>query len=169
MNEVLLGNICSLGAMISESVSSTREKRNEILGIQIISQFFYAAASVILKGYSSTAQNVAAVLRNLAAMKNVRSRFVEWFLIALGVILGLILNNRGLLGLVPILTNLEYSMAIFYFKTNERGLKWAFFINKIFYSIFSLSIMDYVGGISNIVTAVTTLISLFRTGKKAGM
>ena len=169
MNEVLLGNICSLGAMISESVSSTREKRNEILGIQIISQFFYAAASVILKGYSSTAQNVAAVLRNLAAIKNVRSRFVEWFLIGLGVILGLILNNRGLLGLVPILTNLEYSMAIFYFKTNERELKWAFFINKILYSIFSLSIMDYVGGISNIVTAVTTLISLFRTGKKAGM
>ena len=61
MNDILVGNICALAAMVSDSVSGTRKKRNEILGIQLLSQFFYAAGSIVLKGYSSTAQNVVAV------------------------------------------------------------------------------------------------------------
>ncbi|MBQ6550442.1 MAG: hypothetical protein IJL78_03450 [Lachnospiraceae bacterium] len=43
MNDILVGNICALAAMVSDSVSGTRKKRNEILGIQLLSQFFYAA------------------------------------------------------------------------------------------------------------------------------
>jgi len=77
-NEIIVGNVCSLCAMVTDSISGTRKKRGEILGIQMISQLFYGAGSVILKGYSSTAQNVVALLRNLAAMKNVKSKVVEW-------------------------------------------------------------------------------------------
>ena len=71
---VIIGNLFSLCAMISDSVSGTRKKHREIMGIQILSQFFYGASSIALKGYSSTAQNAVAVFRNLAAMKNVKSR-----------------------------------------------------------------------------------------------
>ena len=87
MNEIIIGNVCSVFAMISDSISGTRKNRAQMLGIQIISQFFYAAGSFILKGYSSVAQNVVAVLRNLAGIKNVKSKAVEWVLILLGVVL----------------------------------------------------------------------------------
>ena len=43
----------------------------------------------MLKGYSSTAQNAVAVFRSLAAMKKVKSRVLEWILIAAGVVLGI--------------------------------------------------------------------------------
>ncbi len=76
-NDIIVENVCSLCAMVTDSVSGTRKKRSQILGIQVFSQFFYAAGSIILKGYSSTAQNVAAVLRNLAAIKNIKSKTVE--------------------------------------------------------------------------------------------
>jgi hypothetical protein len=33
-------------------------------------------------------------LRNLAAMKNVKSRVIEWSLILLGVVPGIVFNNR---------------------------------------------------------------------------
>ncbi len=68
---VILGNVFSLCAMVSDSVSGTRKKHSQIMGVQIISQFFYAASSIALKGYSSTAQNAVAVFRNLAAMKHI--------------------------------------------------------------------------------------------------
>ena len=55
--------------MISDSISGTRKKHSQIMAVQIVSQFFYAASSIMLKGYSSTAQNVVAVFRNFAAMK----------------------------------------------------------------------------------------------------
>ncbi len=77
------------------------------MAIQIVSQFFYGASSIVLKGYSATVQNVMAVFRNLAAMKNVKSKVLEWTLVMSGVILGIIFNNRGLLGWLPIVANFE--------------------------------------------------------------
>ena len=162
VQEVIIGNICSLGAMVTDSVSSTRKKHREILAVQILSQVFYGAGSIILKGYSSTAQNLVAVIRNLTAIKGVKHKGVEWILIALGVILGIIWNNRGLIGWLPIAANLEYSIAMFRFRENERGLKLAFLLNMLMYSVFSFIIMNYVGVAANIVVAVTTAVSLIR-------
>ena len=49
---------------------------------------------------------MAAVLRNLAAMKNIKSKVIEWTLIILGAALGIVFNNRGLVGWLPIAANL---------------------------------------------------------------
>ena len=165
-NEIIVGNVCSLCAMITDSISGTRKKHSQILGVQMISQLFYGAGSIILKGYSSTAQNVVAILRNLAAIKNVKSKVVEWVLISLGVILGIVFNNRGLLGWLPIMANLEYSIAMFRFKDNEKSLKISFIVNMLMYSAFDFIILNIVGGASCIVVAVTTAISLLRRGKE---
>ena len=163
---IILGNLFSLCAMISDSVSGTRKKHSEIMAVQIVSQFFYAASSIVLKGYSSTAQNVVAVFRNFAAMKNIKSKALEWGLILAGVVLGVAFNNRGLLGWLPIIANLEYSVAVFKLKENEKALKLAFIINMIMYAVFSAIIMNYVGVLSCVVIAATTAVSLSKTGKR---
>ena len=160
---IILGNVFSLCAMISDSFSGTRKKHSEIMAVQIVSQFFYGASSIALKGYSSTAQNIVAVFRNLAAMQNLKSKALEWGLILAGVVLGIVLNNRGLLGWLPIIANLEYSVSVFKLRDNEKALKLAFIINMVMYAVFSLVIMNYVGAVSCTVIAVTTLVSLIRT------
>ena len=164
---VIIGNLFSLCAMVSDSVSGTRKKHSEIMAVQIVSQFFYAASSIALKGYSSTAQNVVAVFRNLAAMKNVKSKVLEWALILAGVALGIAFNNRGLLGWLPIIANLEYSISVFRLKDNERALKLTFIVNMVMYAVFSVVIMNYVGAVSCTVIAVTTALSLLRMNKGA--
>lgn len=162
---VIIGNLFSLCAMVSDSVSGTRKKHSEIMAVQIVSQFFYAASSIALKGYSSTAQNVVAVFRNLAAMKNVKSKVLEWALILAGVALGIAFNNRGLLGWLPIIANLEYSISVFRLKDNEKALKLAFIVNMVMYAVFSVVIMNYVGAVSCTVIAVTTAVSLLKKEK----
>ena len=161
-SEIIAGNVCSLCAMVSDSVSATRKKRSQILGVQILSQFFYAAGSILLRGYSSAAQNLVAVLRNLAAMKDIKSRAVEWTLILLGVVLGVLFNNRGLLGWLPIAANFEYSVAVFRCRDDERRLKLAFLANMLMYCVFCFAILNYVGAVSNLFVAGTTALSLFR-------
>ena len=164
---VIIGNVLSLCAMASDSVSGTRKKHSQIMAIQIISQLFYGASSIVLKGYSSTAQNAVAIFRNFAAMKNVKSKVIEWTLILAGVVLGFVFNNRGLLGWLPVIANLEYSVAVFRFRDNEKALKISFIINMIMYAVFSAVILNYVGVVSCSVIAVTTAVSLFRTAGKA--
>ena len=165
-SEIIIGNVCSIFAMISDSISGTRKKRSQMLGVQIISQFFYGAGSFILKGYSSVAQNVVAVLRNLAGIKEVRNRAVEWSLVLLGVILGAVFNNRGIFGWLPIIANFEYSVSIFRFKDNDTALKISFIINMVMYSVFSFIISNYVSGIANFIVAITTAVALVKNNQK---
>ena len=163
---VIVGNIFSLCAMISDSISGTRKKHSEIMAVQIVSQLFYGASSIALKGYSSTAQNAVAIFRNFAAMKNLKSKVLEWVLIMAGVVLGVIFNNRGLLGWLPIVANFEYSVSVFKLKDNEKALKLAFIINMIMYAVFSAVIMNYVGVLSCTVIAITTAVSLIKGRKE---
>lgn len=165
-SEIIIGNVCSVFAMISDSISGTRKNRAQMLGVQIISQFFYGAGSLILKGYSSVAQNVVAVLRNLAGIKEVRNRVVEWSLVLLGVILGAVFNNRGIFGWIPIIANFEYSVSIFWFKDNDTALKISFIINMVMYSVFSFIISNYVSGIANFIVAITTAVALVKNTQK---
>ena len=167
MSEIIIGNACSLCAMVTDSISATRKKTNEMLGIQIISQVFYGVGTIILKGYSSTAQNVVAILRNLAAMKQVKSKLVGWGLVTLSVVLGVAFNNRGLLGWLPIIANLQYSIVIFVCRDNGVALKLSYLVSLLLYAVFCYVILNYVGVAGNLIVAITTTISLIR-GKAGG-
>ena len=120
MIDIIIGNICSLCAMVSDTISGTRKKKNEILAVQIISQVFYGVGTLVLKGYSGVVQNAVGILRNLAAIRNINNKLVEWTLVILGVLLGVAFNNRGVLGLLPVVANLGYSIAVFQCKNNEK-------------------------------------------------
>lgn len=165
MNDILVGNVCSLAAMVSDSVSSTRKKNGEVLGVQIISQVFYGAGSIILKGYSSTVQNAVAIARNLVAIKKIKSRAVEWTLIILGVALGIYFNNRGAMGFLPVAANFEYSVAVFRFKDKVSLLKAAFLVNAVMYLVFNFVIKNYVGAAANVVVIITTAVALIKDRK----
>ncbi len=52
--DILIGNLLSAGAMVSESISGTRQKQKDILAIQIVSQFFYGASAFFLTGMRRT-------------------------------------------------------------------------------------------------------------------
>ena len=166
MESVIIGNICSLFAMLTDSLSSSRKTAKGVLVFQTISQVFYVTGSIILKGYSAAVQNALSVLRNLAAIKEIDSKVIEWALVIGGVVLGMLFNNLGAIGWVPIIANFEYSLAVFRFKDNERALKMAFFVAVAMYSVFNFAIYNFVGCISNVIVAVTTFIFLVKGSKK---
>ncbi|MBR1454768.1 MAG: YgjV family protein [Lachnospiraceae bacterium] len=153
---IIIGNILSLCAMISDSISGTRKKHSEIMAVQIISQFFYGSSSFVLKGYSGTVQNIVAVFRNYAAMKNIKSKFIEWILISLAVIFGIIFNSNGIIGYLPVVANFEYSVSVFKFKNNEKALKIAFIVNMVMFAIFNFVIKNYIGTFSCAIISLTT-------------
>ena len=79
--------------------------------------------------------------------------------------LGIIFNNRGLVGWLPVIANLEYSVAIFRFRDKENWLKAAFIINTVMFIVFSLAIMNYVAVVGNTVVAATTAVSLAKEAR----
>ena len=160
---ILIGNICSLLAMGTDAISSTRKTAKGVLVVQCLSQLIYGIGTVVLKGYSGAAQNLVSIIRNLVAIRQIKSRAVEWILAALGVVLGLCFNNLGWMGVLPVVANFQYTLAIFRFQDNERALKTSFMVSVALFGIFNLAIFNIVGFCTNMVVAVTTAIYLIRT------
>ena len=161
-SRLIIGNVCSLLATITDSISATRKTAKGMLMVQNLSQLFYIIGSIVLRGYSSAAQNFVSILRNFVTIRQIKSKYVEWTLVVLGVVLGIACNNLGLIGWLPILANLQYTLSVFRFKDNERALKVSFMVAVGMFVVFNFSILNIVGGISNLVVAVTTAIALLR-------
>ena len=164
MNSIslILGNGCSLLAMVTDSISSTQKTAKGVLLMQSLSQLIYCIGTILLKGYSGAVQNVVSILRNFVAIRKISSPLIEWILVALGVALGLLFNNLGLIGYLPVVANLQYTLAVFKFKDNERALKISFALCIGLFAIFNCAIFNFVGAASNLVVLGTTLVMLFK-------
>lgn len=162
MINIILGNLFTLCAMCTDSASSSQKTSERVLTIQCISQVFYGLSSLVLGGYSAGVQSAVSILRNIVAIRKIDNRIVEWGLIGLGVALGLYFNNLGAIGWLPVISNFEYSVAIFRFKNNERTLKISFLICCLLYAIFNIFIWNFVGVISNMVIVGSTIIFLYK-------
>ena len=159
MLNLIIGNVCSLLAMITDSLSSTRKNTKEVLLLQSIGQVIYGVGTAILGGYSGAMQNFVSLLRNIFAMSGKKSKVLD-----LGVVLGLAFNNLGFMGLLPVIANFQYTIAIFRFKDNERALKISFMFCVAMFCCFNFAIYNVVGVVSNLIIFITTAIAVF--GKK---
>ena len=159
MLEIILGNLCSLAAMLIDSYSSTKKTKKEILLTQNFSQIMYGTSSIFLKGYSASAQNFVSIIRNIVSLRE-HPKWMEWFLVGLGVVLGLVFNNLGIIGLLPIIANLEYSIAVFVIKDNEKLLKICFIIMCAIFVLFNIFIYNIVGTVLNIVVIISCIINI---------
>ena len=159
---IVIGNICSLLAMITDSISSSQKTAKGVLVVQSISQFIYGIGTLVLKGYSGAVQNAVSILRNFVAIKQIESKVLEWVLVLMGVVLGIYFNNLGLIGYLPVVANLQYTLAIFKFKDNERAIKISFAICIGLFALFNVAILNFVGACSNFVVMVATVIMLIK-------
>ena len=163
---LLLGNGCSLLATLSNMFASTRKTARSVLLVQSVGQAFYFACALFLKAPSGAVQNAMSIVRNLVAMGKKKSKWIEWALVAGGVVLGMVFNNRGLAGWLPIVGNLEYSLAVFRFRHDQRKLKAALVVSLMIFVVFNLIIGNYVGAVADTVVAATTVADLWHTREK---
>lgn len=164
--QLIIGNLCSLLAVFTDSISATRKTTRGVLLVQSVSQIIYGIGSAVLGGYSGAVQNAMSVLRNFVAIMKIDSKVLKWVMVILGVVLGALFNNLGIWGWLPILANLEYTLAVFYFKDNQRALKIAFLISVVLFAVFNGIILSIVGVVTNMIVLITGIIALVREKKE---
>ena len=167
MAGIIFGNICSFLATITDSISSTRKTVKGVLGMQCLSQIIFIVVSIAFQGYADLVQNVVGLVRNLFAMSKKQVKGIEWVFVTLAVGLGLWFNNLGWLGLLPVLANFEYSLAVFRFADDERAMKVAFAVMNLLYMVYNFCMLNVVGGVCSAVVIVTTVIYLVKNRKNA--
>ena len=163
---LIAGNFCSLLAMLVDSFSASRRTPKGVLLVQSVGQVFYCLSSMILGGYSACVQNVVSLIRNMVAIRDIRKKWIEWSLVIAGVVFGLLFNNIGVVGLLPVVANLEYTLAVFRSPDNERALKVAFLINASLFAVFNVALWNFVGLLSNVIVVVVIILYFIRSHRR---
>ena len=164
MNKVhtmITGNLISLVAAFFTVASSWSKDRKRIFLYQAVQCFLLAIANIFFLSVSGTTTYALCALRNLfIAYDRFTNKICIIFLISVTTI-GLFANNRGLIGLLPVLTTAIYTIACFYVK-ETKPIKLNIIINLTLWAIYDIAIHDFVSFSVDTISAGTALVSLFR-------
>lgn len=130
---LILGNIFSLLSAICIAISVLKKNKNDLIWWQIIDVVFCILSNISLYTYSALTTNSISLIRNILAYKNKLNKNITWILC---VIAGLWANNRGIIGLFPIIASASYTVFIYTTK-NEQQMRWALVLN-LFLGLFMM-------------------------------
>ena len=161
---VWIGNLISLAASGFMIASCLTHKREAVFRLQFFQCLLLGVSSWFLNSYSGIAANLISGPRNLAVT---RGRFdaktMTGFLIA-SVVLGVLVNNRGWIGYLPVVANLQFAFCA-YALTSLKGTKLSIALNVLIWIVYSFLVCDLATGISDSVVLLVTsgsLLSLIR-------
>ena len=87
------------------------------------------------------------------------------FIIVSVVILGLLSNNRGIIGLMPVAATVEYTTCC-YFIRDVRKTRVSILINEIIWVKYSLLVRDFSTAISDSAVIVVDIMSILKSRSK---
>ena len=83
------------------------------------------------------------------------------------VVFGVWANNRGLIGLIPVVATVEYTICCHYVK-EIKAVKCSIFVNTFLWVFYSFAIMDFSTGFTDATVLIIDAVSLarLRAGEK---
>ena len=158
---MIIGNSISLAAAVFTVMSSWSKDRRKIYLYQAIQCLLLAVANLFFASLSGTTTYFLCAVRNtLLAGSRFTGKACIVFVAGLTAI-GLAANNRGVTGLLPVVTTAIYSIACLYVK-ETKAIKINIIVNLSLWASYDILIRDYVSFAVDTVSAATALISLFR-------
>ena len=158
---IIIGNIISLiaGVFIILSMWVNDEKKAYLY--QFLNAFILIISSVFFFSWTGVTTMAIAATRNMMVYKDRLTLRWTVFFIVISVVLGLMVNTMGFVGLLPIIAIIQITLCNYYLKT-IKSIKTSFIVNSAIYIVYFLAILDFSSAAIESVTALIGLISLTR-------
>ena len=156
---LLIGNGIALGAAVFTILSSFSKTRKRIYGYQLVQCLLMAMASVFFHSVSGSVTFLLCAARNGLLMFDRFSGKLCLLFLAVLTVLGLCCNNRGWIGVIPVLTTVLYTIGTYYLK-RERLIKGNIAVNLLLWAIYDAIILDLVSCSIDGVSALATLLAI---------
>ena len=161
---LILGNVFSLLSAICIAISVLKKNKNDLILWQVIDVIFCILSNIALYTYSAMTTNSIALIRNILAYKNKLTKKITWILFILCIVVGLYANNRGLIGLFPIVASASYTIFMFTTK-DEQQMRWALVSNLILWFVHDIYIQAYPSALTDVVLSIWTSVQIFKKSK----
>ena len=158
---IVVGNAISLIAGIFIILSMWVNDEKKAYKYQFLNAFILAISSVFFFSWTGVVTMAIAASRNLMVYyERLTWRWTVFFII-ISIVIGLLVNTMGFIGLLPIIAIIQITLCNYNIK-NIKSIKTGFIINSGIYIIYFLAILDFSSAIIESITAIIGIISLFK-------
>ena len=161
---LIAGNVFSLISAICIAISVIKKNKADLIWWQILDVIFCILSNIALFTYSALTTNTISLIRNILAYKNRLTQKITWILLVLCIIAGLLANNRGIIGLFPIIASASYTVFM-YITKDEQQMRWALVSNLLLWFIHDIYVMAYPSALTDIILGVWTSIQILKNRK----
>ncbi|WP_050542123.1 YgjV family protein [Streptococcus mutans] len=154
----------ALGAFCLAYSSFTKEKQHMLLW-QISDYIFTIIANLLLGGYTGALTISVSIVRNALILKKKNTKVITICLVLIQIALGTYVNNLGLVGYLPIISSVSYTLTTF-LTSKMQFLRWLIIENMSLWFIYDLTINAYPAVCMDILIILSTLLALYRHQKK---
>lgn len=158
---IIIGNAISLVAGIFLILSMVVNDEKEAYKHQFLNAFILMISSVFFFSWTGVTTMAIAATRNVMVWKDRLTLNWTIFFIILSVVIGLMVNTMGVIGLLPIIAIVQITICN-YILTDIKWIKLSFIVNEVFYIIYFIAIWDFSSSIIEIFTALVGLVSFLK-------
>ena len=128
--------------------------------------FFRYLTCLLDRGHINTGALTISIsiIRNSLMVKKKMTKTILTILIIIQIIVGTYLNQLGIIGYLPIISSVSYSLAIAT-TPNRQWLRWVIIENMLLWLIYDLTIQAYPAAVTDVTITLTTLIAIIRNRK----
>lgn len=161
MNRILIGNLISFAASLALTAGCLMKDPKKVYILQVTENLILCVSSAFFGSWSGISTLLVSTARNILLVKERYDKKMMFLFIALVTVCGVCVNNRGLIGLLPVLATVILTVCNYYAK-EILAIKWSLLLNLVLWAVYFFAIMDIASGVTQVVIAVVTLISIFR-------
>ena len=165
VNRILIGNLISACASGCLAASCVVNDKKRAYFFQMMESLLLTVSACFFGVWSRMSTQAVGTARTGLVTNETCSTPPLILCTALTTVIGTAVNNRGLIGLIPVAATVQLTLCN-YFVKSLRGVKLSFLINVILWTIYSYCILDIAYGTASAVIGVLTVISLIRLVRK---
>lgn len=158
---IVIGNCISFFAALFMIASCIAKKKQAVFFCQFLECMLLAVASVFFSSFAGVTTLLLSAARNWIVAKDRYTRPLMYLFLVLTLVLGVLTNTRGLVGLLPVLATAEYTVCCHHI-VGERATKCSIFVNILIWVVYAFLICDFSTAIGNSVVLVVDAAAIVR-------
>ena len=161
---LIIGNIFSFLSAVCIAISVVKKNKNDLIWWQILDVIFCILSNIALYTFAALTTNSVALVRNILAYKDKLTQKITWILFVLCIIAGLWANNRGIIGLFPIVASASYTVFMFITK-DEQQMRYALISNLALWAVHDFYVLAIPSALTDVALSVWTIFQIMRNKK----
>ena len=160
---ILIANVIDFLAAMLQVGSGFVKKKAKILIIQTVQLLMQAVSILLLGGVTGAVSNILSCYRNYLCYKDKLTNLWKFILIAASIVMTVLLNEQGFLGMMPAAICAVYII----FMDVKDPVKFKLLVTLTFipWVFYHFALKAYVAAIFDITTIATNAIALYQMSK----